>query len=65
MRIAILDDYQDQVRHLDCYIKLNDHEVTVFSDIPSNENQLIEQLQPFEVLVLIRERTIILSLIHI
>ena len=59
MRIAILDDYQDQVRHLDCYIKLNDHEVTVFSDIPSNENQLIEQLQPFEVLVLIRERTII------
>jgi D-3-phosphoglycerate dehydrogenase len=59
VRIAILDDYQDQVRHLDCYKKLNDHEVTVFSDIPSNENQLIEQLQPFEVLVLIRERTII------
>ncbi|EEX33190.1 MULTISPECIES: D-2-hydroxyacid dehydrogenase family protein [Vibrio] len=59
MRIAILDDYQDQVRHLDCYKKLNDHDVTVFSDIPSNESQLIEQLQPFEVLVLIRERTII------
>ncbi|NOH52075.1 D-2-hydroxyacid dehydrogenase family protein [Vibrio coralliilyticus] len=59
MRIAILDDYQDQVRHLDCYKKLNDHEVTVFSDIPSNESQLIKQLQPFEVLVLIRERTII------
>nr|WP_216603027.1 D-2-hydroxyacid dehydrogenase family protein [Vibrio coralliilyticus] len=54
-----MDDYQDQVRHLDCYKKLNDHEVTVFSDIPSNESQLIKQLQPFEVLVLIRERTII------
>lgn len=57
MRIAILDDYQDQVRHLSCFQRLKDHDVTVFSNIPVDENELIERLQPFEAIVLIRERT--------
>lgn len=56
MHIAILDDYQDVVRTLDCFTLLRDHRVTVFTDTPS-ENALIERLQDVDALVLIRERT--------
>ena len=32
MKIAILDDYQDAVRKLDCFQLLADHEVKVFNN---------------------------------
>ena len=60
MKIAILDDYQDAVRHLDCFSLLADHDVQVLNQTYS-EDELIERLQSVEVLVLIRERTWITS----
>ena len=59
MKVAVLDDYQDVVKKLDCFSILAEHDVTVFTEEPTSREQLIEQLQPFEALVLIRERTVI------
>lgn len=59
MKIAILDDYQDVVRTLDCFEQLAGHDVTVFTTPPDSKAELIERLQSFEAVVLIRERTII------
>jgi D-3-phosphoglycerate dehydrogenase len=57
MKIAILDDYQDAVRHLDCFKLLDGHEVKVFSSSARGLGQLAIRLAPFDALVLIRERT--------
>ena len=58
MKIAILDDYQNTVKDLDCFKILSDHEVTVFTETYP-EAQLIEYLIDFDAIVLIRERTVI------
>ncbi|MBI3284808.1 MAG: D-2-hydroxyacid dehydrogenase family protein [Burkholderiales bacterium] len=57
MKIAILDDYQDAVRWLPCFSLLHGHEVKVFHHSASGLGQLALRLAPYEVLVLIRERT--------
>ncbi|GAB3425926.1 D-2-hydroxyacid dehydrogenase family protein [Massilia solisilvae] len=57
MKIAILDDYQDAVRSLDCFRLLDGHEVKVFSSSARGAGQLAIRLAPFDALVLIRERT--------
>lgn len=57
MKIAILDDYQDVVRHLKCFSMLNEHEVKVFNSKAVGVGQLAIRLSQFEVLVLNRERT--------
>ena len=57
MKIAILDDYQDAVRHLDCFSLLDGHEVKVFNNSARGVGQLAARLAPFDALVLIRERT--------
>ncbi len=57
MRIAILDDYQDVVRHLDCFAKLRGHEVEVFGHPARGTGQLAARLKGFDAIVLIRERT--------
>jgi D-3-phosphoglycerate dehydrogenase len=57
MKIAILDDYQDAVRQLDCFTLLDGHEVKVFSNSARGAGQLAIRLAPFDALVLIRERT--------
>lgn len=59
MRIAILDDYQDVVRHLDAFAQLRDHEVRVFQHPARGRGQLAARLRPFDALVLIRERTVV------
>ncbi|MEB0012108.1 D-2-hydroxyacid dehydrogenase family protein [Glaciimonas sp. Gout2] len=59
MKIAILDDYQDAVRHLECFALLQDHEVKVFTNSARGSGQLAIRLASFEVLVLIRERTVL------
>lgn len=59
MKIAILDDYQDQVRTLSCYSTLREHDVTIFNDTLEEMELLVERLLPFDALVLIRERTVI------
>jgi D-3-phosphoglycerate dehydrogenase len=57
MKIAILDDYQDCVRNLDCFKLLDGHEVKVFTNSARGAGQLAIRLADFDALVLIRERT--------
>jgi D-3-phosphoglycerate dehydrogenase len=61
MKIAILDDYQDAVRKLDCFHLLADHEVKVFNNTVRGLGQLASRLSEVDALVLIRERTRISS----
>jgi len=57
MKIAILDDYQDAVRNLECFRLLDGHEVKVFNSSAKGVGQLAIRLAPFDAVVLIRERT--------
>ncbi len=57
MKVSILDDYYDTLRTLDCFEKLDRHEVTVFTDHIQDVDQLADRLRDCEALVLIRERT--------
>ena len=57
MKIAILDDFQDVVRQLDCFQLLKEHDVKVFTNRAVGLGQLAIRLAPFDALVLIRERT--------
>jgi len=59
MKIAILDDYQDVVKTLDCFQLLNGHEVMVLNDTEKDPELLAAKLKDVEALVLIRERTVI------
>jgi D-3-phosphoglycerate dehydrogenase len=57
MRITILDDYQDALRTLPCFRKLEGHDVTVWNDHVQATDALAARLRDTDVLVLIRERT--------
>lgn len=57
MKIAVLDDYQDVVRSLDCFTLLAGHDVKVFTGPPRDATTLAAELADFDALVLIRERT--------
>jgi D-3-phosphoglycerate dehydrogenase len=57
MKIAVLDDYQDAVRTLECFRLLDGHEVKVFTSSTRGLGQLAIRLAPYDALVLIRERT--------
>lgn len=57
MKIAILDDYQDAVRELDCFSLLDEHDVKVFNNSIRGTGQLVARLTPFDAIILIRERT--------
>jgi D-3-phosphoglycerate dehydrogenase len=59
MRVVIPDDYQDAVRHLDCFAKLRGHEVTIYNDTVKETGALAERFRDADALVLIRERTAI------
>ncbi|PMH28467.1 3-phosphoglycerate dehydrogenase [Vibrio lentus] len=56
MKIAILDDYQNVVESLECYSKLEQHDVMVFTETYP-EDELALKLREFDALLLIRERT--------
>jgi D-3-phosphoglycerate dehydrogenase len=57
MKVAILDDYFDTVRTLECFGKLDDHDVTAWTDHIEDVDELARRLADTEALVLIRERT--------
>jgi D-3-phosphoglycerate dehydrogenase len=57
MNITILDDYQNVVRTLNAFKKLDGHNVTVWNDHTKDVDVLAERLKDTEALVLIRERT--------
>lgn len=57
LRVSVLDDYQDVVRTLDCFSKLQGHDVTIWNDSVADVDELAERLADADVLVLLRERT--------
>ncbi len=57
MKIAILDDYQDAVRGLDCFALLKGYDVQVLNQTYKDTSELAEKLKDAEALILIRERT--------
>jgi len=57
MKIAVLDDYQDTIRTLDCFKKVAGHQVTVWNDHTKDIEVLAERLKDTEALTLLRERT--------
>lgn len=57
MKIGIPDDYQDAIRTLDCFQKLNGQDVVIIREHLSDPEVLASRLQRVEALVLIRERT--------
>ncbi|HEX7149891.1 MAG TPA: D-2-hydroxyacid dehydrogenase family protein [Thermoanaerobaculia bacterium] len=59
MHIVIPDDYQDAVRHLDCFGKLAGHTVTIYNDTVKDLDALAGRFRDADALVLIRERTAI------
>ena len=63
MKISILDDYHDTLRTLNCFRKLDGHDVTIWNDHVQDTDALAKRLADTEVLVLIRERTQIRSLL--
>jgi D-3-phosphoglycerate dehydrogenase / 2-oxoglutarate reductase len=63
MKIAIPDDYQDSIRALDCFQKLNEQQVIISREHINDPEILASRLQGVEALVLIRERTPITDLL--
>ena len=59
MKISILDDYFDTLRTLQCFRKLDGHDVAIWNDHVDDLDLLADRLQEAEALVLIRERTTI------
>lgn len=57
MKVSVLDDYFDTLRTLQCFRKLDGHEVTVWTDHVQDVDALAARLKDTEALVLIRERT--------
>ena len=57
MKVAILDDYHDTLRTLQCYGKLAGHDVKVWTDHVQHTDALAARLEDAEALILIRERT--------
>ncbi len=57
MKITILDDYFDTLRTLDCFQKLDGHDVTIWNDHLQETEALADRLRDTDALVLIRERT--------
>lgn len=57
MHIAIPDDYQDCVRHLDCFPKLAGHDVHIYNDTVTGTDALAARFADAEAVVLTRERT--------
>lgn len=57
MKISILDDYHDTLRSLDCFRRLDGHEVEIWNDHADDVEVLAARLAQTEALVLFRERT--------
>src|SRR5262245_34152672 len=57
MKVAILDDYFDSLRTLQCFRKLEGHDVAIWNDHVDDVDVLADRLRDAEALVLIRERT--------
>jgi D-3-phosphoglycerate dehydrogenase len=63
MKVSILDDYHDTLRILDCFRRLDGHEVEIWNDHVEDVEVLATRLAHTEALVLFRERTKIQGLL--
>ncbi len=59
MNIVILDDYQDAVRKLPCASKLDEYQAKVYTNTVKGIGQLSVRLKDADVIVLIRERSVL------
>ncbi len=59
MRIVISDDYQDAVRHLDCFARLAGLDVEIHNDTVTGVDALARRFAAADAIVLIRARTAI------
>lgn len=57
MKVHILDDWFDTLRHLPCFAKLDGHDVTIWNDHVQDTDVLAERLKDAEAVCLFRERT--------
>ncbi len=57
MKIVIPDDYQNVVRSLDCFQRLNSFDVEVYADTVADIDELARRFADADALVLTRERT--------
>ncbi len=57
MKVHILDDWFDTLRQLPSFARLDEHEVTVWTDRAPDLDTLAARLAPAEALILFRERT--------
>ena len=57
VKVSILDDYDDTLRTLDCFARLEGHDVQIWTDHVQDVDVLAQRLGDTEALVLIRERT--------
>jgi D-3-phosphoglycerate dehydrogenase len=57
VKVSVLDDYFDTIRTLDCFAKLEGHDVTIWNDHVQDVDRLAGRLKDTVALVLIRERT--------
>lgn len=57
MKVAVLDDYQDAIRRLKCFSRLQSHDVAIFRDNVKNVDRLAARLHDANAVVLLRERT--------
>jgi D-3-phosphoglycerate dehydrogenase len=59
MKITILDDYFDTLRHLRCFSRLDGYDATISNQHIDEADLLAQRLAATEALVLFRERTAI------
>src|ERR1700744_2295398 len=57
MKIAVIDDYQQAFRKLDCFAKLNGQDVEIFHEPAKNDAELVAQLRDAEAVILTMQRT--------
>ncbi|MCI3953747.1 MAG: 3-phosphoglycerate dehydrogenase [Burkholderiales bacterium] len=57
MKIAVIDDYQDAFRKLECYKRLAGHEVIAHHDTEKDPARLAERIQDAEAVVLTQQRS--------
>jgi D-3-phosphoglycerate dehydrogenase / 2-oxoglutarate reductase len=57
MKIAVIDDYPDAFRSLECYAKLKGHDVIIFNDTEKDPAKLAERLKDAEIVLLTQQRS--------
>ena len=59
MKVAVLDDWFDTLRHLPCFRHLDGFDVDVFTDHVTDTAALVDRLKDYDAITLFRERTAI------